>query len=222
MLAIFDIDGTLCDTQEVEGRCFVEAISRVTGVRLETLDWTVYDEPTSSGIVREVLKGDPDLIEKERAVEKEFVRLLELEQPKHPADFSPLPGAVEFIERLQRDERWTVGIATGGFALEAAFKLRCCGIAIQEFPHATSSDTPRRRDIIPLCAKRAGVELNKVVYFGDAPWDVKVTTALKLPLIGIGRRVRELRALGVVKSYRDYSDQQAVLEGLSQLHESGR
>jgi hypothetical protein len=36
LLSIFDI----CDTQEVEGRCYALAIERVTGLSLDTLDWS--------------------------------------------------------------------------------------------------------------------------------------------------------------------------------------
>ena len=36
MLAIFDNDGTICDTQEVEGTCYAQAIARVTGLSLST------------------------------------------------------------------------------------------------------------------------------------------------------------------------------------------
>jgi len=35
------------------------AIERVTGRSLATLDWTAYDEPTSSTIVRGLLHEDP-------------------------------------------------------------------------------------------------------------------------------------------------------------------
>src|SRR6185503_21115975 len=77
MLAIFDIDGTICDTQEVEGVCYARAIERVTGRPLSTLDWTAYDEPTSSAIVRDLLVGDSAAERKEEEIKAEFVRLLE-------------------------------------------------------------------------------------------------------------------------------------------------
>ena len=60
MLAIFDNDGTICDTQDVEGVCYARAIETVTGRSLATLDWSTYDEPTSTAIVRDLLAGIPD------------------------------------------------------------------------------------------------------------------------------------------------------------------
>jgi len=214
VLAVFDNDGTICDTQNAEGACFARAIERVTGRSLATLDWGAYQEPTSNGIVCGLLTGEPEAEPKIEAIENEFVRLLEEAKLKFPADFSPLVGAVQFIERLKREAVCSVAIATGCFASSARFKLRCCGIALEDFPHATSSDTPRRRDIIPLAAARAGFPVSSVVYFGDAPWDVRVSRVLEIPMIGIGRGFEQLRALGVQHVFRDYSDADAIIRVL--------
>ncbi len=217
MLAVFDNDGTICDTQEVEGQCYAAAIERVTGKSLATLDWTTYAEPTSTAIIDGLLAGEPAAATKAKEIEREFLRLLEAERPKFPGDFSPLAGAVEFIERLTEEEICPVAIATGCFASSAKFKLRCCGINLEDFPHATSSDTPRRRDIIPLAASRAGFPLSAVVYFGDAPWDVRVSGLLGIPMIGIGRRIEQLRALGVKYVFRDYSEADAIIRVLRDM-----
>ncbi len=217
MLAVFDNDGTICDTQEVEGACYARAIERVTGRSLSTLDWTTYEEPTSSAIVRDLLGDDPSAPAKEEEVKREFVRLLEEERPKFPGDFAPVAGAVRFIERLKEENICSVAIATGCFDTSAKFKLRCCGITLDDFPHATSSDTPRRRDIIPLAAARAGFGVSSVVYFGDAPWDARVSRILGIPMIGIGRRIERLRYLGVQYVFRDYSDADSIIGVLKEL-----
>ncbi|MBL9214397.1 MAG: haloacid dehalogenase-like hydrolase [Opitutaceae bacterium] len=217
LLAVFDNDGTICDTQEVEGPCYAKAIERVTGRSLATMDWTTYEEPTSSAIVRDLLAGDPAALVKEEAIEREFVRLLEQERPMFPGDFTPLSGAVQFITRLKEESICSVAIATGCFGSSARFKLLCCGITLDDFPHATSSDTPRRRDIIPLAASRAGFPVSSVVYFGDAPWDVRVSGILGVPMIGIGRRWERLRDLGIQHVFRDYSDADAIIRVLLDL-----
>lgn len=217
MLAIFDNDGTICDTQNVEGDCFAAAIKNVLGISLATLDWTHYPEPTSSAIVRELLSGDDKVLVKEEKIKQEFLRLLKEEQPKFPNDFTPLSGAVEFINQLKEGKIFSVAIATGGFDSEAAFKLQCCGIVLDDFPHATSSDTPRRKDIIALAAERAGSDISAAVYFGDSPWDVHVSRSLAIPMIGIGRRIGELKALGVQHTFRDYSDVNAILQALDNI-----
>jgi len=210
MLAIFDIDGTICDTQSVEDRCFAQAFEEVFEFPLETVDWTKFEEPTSSGIVRSLCSDLPDIEVKELVFRDRFVDLLKQEQPLFPGDFTPLPGAMEFIEQLTRDPSVTVAFATGCFDTEAEFKLECCGITIADYPHATSSDTPRRRDIIPLAANRAGIDLSSAIYFGDAPWDVKACEAINIPMIGIGRRIEELGNLGLSVTFPNYLAAQTV------------
>ncbi len=216
MLAVFDNDGTICDTQEVEGRCYALAIERVTGLSLATHDWSVYAEPTSSAIVREILAGDVALKEKEEQIKQEFCRLLRDEFPKYPGDFAPIFGAVKFIAQLQK-HGIRVAIATGGFDIEAQLKLQCCGIDLAGFPRATSSDVPRRSDIIALAVARAGVDLASAVYFGDAPWDIKVCAELGIHMIGIGRRHEQLRSLGVQHTFRDYSEPDKIMNALREL-----
>ena len=220
-LAVFDNDGTICDSQEVEGRCYAEAILRVTGKSLSTLDWENYEEPTSSCMVRDLLAGESQsaALVLELAVEEEFVRLLRLERPLFPGDFTPLPGAVEFLRRLESAGHCRTAIATGCFAKSARFKLQCCGIDLDSLPFASSSDAPRRRDILPLAAKRAGFDPHQVIYFGDAPWDVKVCQHLGIPMIGIGRRTEQLQALGVKHVFRDYTQSGAILDAMSQIIE---
>ncbi len=213
-LVIFDIDGTVCDTQDVEGRCYAQAFKEVFGVSLDTLDWAAFDEPTSSGIVRSVIGSSAEIESKEVVFRDRFVDLLRAEKPKFPGDFSPIAGAVELISQLSADSAVTVAFATGGYDTEAEFKLECCGIDMQQFPHATSSDTPRRRDIIPLAAKRSGYELSSAVYFGDAPWDVQACERLGIPMIGIGRRSEELRELGLNLVFRDFSNPEEVRRGI--------
>jgi beta-phosphoglucomutase-like phosphatase (HAD superfamily) len=216
MLVIFDNDGTICDTQEVEGRCYALAIQRVTGLSISTADWSKYDEPTSTAIVRQLLAGDAELTEKEGQIKSEFCDLLQRERSLFPGDFSSIHGALEFIARLRADGT-RVAIATGGFDTEARFKLECCGIALDTYPHATSSDTSRRGDIIALAARRAGCEICSAVYFGDGPWDVRACTRLGIPMIGIGRRHEQLRSLGVQNTFRDYSEPERIVDALREI-----
>lgn len=210
MLAIFDIDGTVCDTQDVEGRCYAQALEEVCGFSIDTIEWSSFEEPTSSGIVRAILGDDPNRIAKECEVRDRFVGLLQEEQPKYPDDFSPINGAIDFVVNLSACDGVSVAFATGGFDTEVAFKLKCCGLDLSDFPHATSSDTPGRREIIPLAAKRSGFDLRTAVYFGDAPWDVKVANLLSLPMIGIGRRIDMLQQLGVRHAFRDFTQPDIV------------
>lgn len=221
MLAIFDIDGTLCDSEGVDTDCYARAIGRVTGRSLSSLDWSAYAECTATAIIREMFAGDGAPGDKEDEIERVFVGLLKEEKSKFPGTFLPLNGAVRFLERLGSEGICPVAIATGCFCSSARFKLRSCGIALDDYPHATSSDTPRRADILSLAASRAGVDLSSAVYFGDGPWDVRASASLGIPLIGIGRGCERLRELGVRHAFPDYADGDAIIRALKSYSRQG-
>jgi beta-phosphoglucomutase-like phosphatase (HAD superfamily) len=189
----------------------------VTGRPLASVDWAAYKEPTCSAIVRELLAGDAKAEEKEEKIRIEFCRLLKEEQPKFPGDFSPIAGAIEFMDRLAREKICSVAISTGCFADSAAFKLECCGIRLDRFPHATASDTERRKDIISMAARRAGFDLSSAIYFADGPWDVRASAELGIPMIGIGRRWKRLHDLGVRYAFRDYSNPDEIIEAMNNV-----
>jgi len=101
--------------------------------------------------------------------------------------------------------------------MKPRFKLACCGIDMDDFPYATSSDTPRRRDILALAATRAGASLRDAIYFADAPWDLAVSRALAVPMVGVGRRIEELTASGLDYTFADYQDQDGILNSLTSI-----
>ena len=214
VLAVFDIDGTLCDTQGSDGFCFGRAVESVMGRPFAAQDWTTFEEPTGGAILRDLLADDPDAVGKEIAIKTEFLRLLEEQRRLCPSEFMPIPGASAFIDRLRCGAICEVAIATGCFDISASFKLRCCGLDLTGFPHATSSDTPRRQDIIRLAASRAGFALSSIVHFGDGPWDVKATRAVGVPMIGLGRGYTKLHSLGVENVFRDYTDADSIISVL--------
>lgn len=217
MLALFDIDGTVIDTQAAEGECYARALLEVTGLSLPTLDWTKYVDATSSGIFREIVRGRNELGTLESRFKNRFLELLHEVRPHRPQDFRPVSGSVEFLERLKRDEGCKVAFATGGFDTEARFKLACCGIELDDYPHATSSDCCSRTEIMRLAIKRAGEEPAAAVYFGDGLWDVTASEALSIPMIGIGRKVDRLVALTEWRRFRDYSDPDGIVRAMNRI-----
>lgn len=216
MLIVFDMDGTLCDSHVVEERCFASALEETLDLKLETLDWQQYPEASATGIVRALMDNRPDTEELERKVADRYISLLKRECSVHPEEFSPLSGAIEFIDRLKRKSHG-IAIATGCFYASAKFKLACCGIDLDSLPHATSNDQARRSDFIALAVERAGYGLGDAIYIGDAPWDVHATNQLGIPFIGVGRRIDRLRELGTVHVFRDYSNSEAIFAAIDAI-----
>ncbi|MEM7674319.1 MAG: HAD hydrolase-like protein [Verrucomicrobiota bacterium] len=214
MLAIFDIDGTLCDSSEDEVKPFVQSIFEVTGIQLEDADWTRFKHPTSSGVVDELLKNDPEREYKTLAIENRFVQLMEDFLEDIPESFSPVQGAPRFIDYLLKNTAYEVAIATGCFKSEAAFKLDCIGMDIEKFTYATSSDFSSREKVLRLVAKRAGHPLSSVVYFGDASWDIQASQNIGIPLIGIGSNEELFAEHERIPHFPDFSEPERVLKAL--------
>ena len=54
-LVIFDIDGTLTDTVEVDDRCFLRALEVALSLDQVSDDWAAYPDVTDAGMVAEAL-----------------------------------------------------------------------------------------------------------------------------------------------------------------------
>ena len=117
----------------------------------------------------------------------------------HGADaqaFAPRSGVPELLAHLESQPGVGVAIATGDWLETISFKLGASGLDVSRYPMATSSDRPRRPDIIRLAAQRAGRDLADVVYVGDGVWDLKACQELGVPFIGTGSRPHLLKDAG--------------------------
>ncbi len=208
MLIIFDIDGTLCDTREVDARCHVEAFESVTGRSLATVDWSLYPEATSAAIVHELLSelGITNAVATEQRILDEFITRLEAEARRKPALFQPADGALSLFEDLRRREDYKVAIATGDWHESAKLKLRLSGFKTDDVPFASSSDTRRRADIISLAALRAGYAVSNAVYVGDGLWDIKAARELGMRFVGVGTGHELLRQHGASRVLASFAD----------------
>jgi phosphoglycolate phosphatase-like HAD superfamily hydrolase len=215
MLIIFDIDGTLCDTHEVDAVCYAEAIEHVTDRSLSTVDWASYPEATNAAIAQDFLRegGEQDTGLRERQIQDEFVRRLEEKGRINPDLFRPIDGAPEIIDDLRRNS-YSIAIATGCWHESAHTKLRLAGFDVRGIPFASSSDTRRRPDIIALAAARAGCAVSDAIYVGDGVWDVKAARELGMRFIGIGRRHELLREHGVRRVLASFRDEKAFFDAL--------
>src|SRR4051812_448478 len=218
-LAIFDLDGTLTDTNAVDGECYLEAASTELGLTLNS-DWSSYQHCTDAGIAREALAsffGRPaDGLEIDRWRER-FVALLRDRLAEDPSRFSAIPGAPALLARLL-EEDWHLCIATGGWGSSAELKRRAAGL-LETVP-IFSSDLHHTREGILEIAIRRMRELNgvasydRIVSLGDGVWDVSAAAALRLPFVGVGRgeRADRLRAAGARVVLGDFTDLAATLE----------
>src|SRR5262245_32181119 len=97
-LLVFDLDGTLTRTNEVDTECFVQALSDVLQIEKINTNWEEYEHTTDLGclqqVVRERFNRDVDPHETSRLIDH-FLNLL---RTRHSVDsilFEQIPGAAD-------------------------------------------------------------------------------------------------------------------------------
>jgi phosphoglycolate phosphatase-like HAD superfamily hydrolase len=198
MLVIFDVDGTLLGGEAADWRAFDTAIESVLEYAVDETFFSGLPEITAQAIAEAAIRasGAPSGRGFEERIRDEYLRGLRLAHSSDPLTFQPRAGVRELLAHLASLPGIEVALATGDWHSTIAFKLAAAGLDISTFPLATSSDTPRRADIIRLAAGRAGLPLSLAVYVGDGVWDLRACRELEIPFIGTGERTDRLAESG--------------------------
>ncbi|WP_027856049.1 HAD family hydrolase [Marinobacterium jannaschii] len=208
-LVMFDIDGTLVQSTGQDVSHFTGAVHDVLGVHIST-DWRDYQHVTDSGILRQVLQQTvPRKVHGlfYRRIRQRFIDRLKWQLKHEPSLTPPIPGAGQFIERLEQRDDVTIAIATGGWLETAILKMQAAGIYCRDRYLASSSDDYDRTRIMRIAEQRAlsGRRPLSRTYFGDGEWDREACQRLCYDFIAIGNRVDHQVA------FSDFSDPNAIL-----------
>src|SRR5258708_39148859 len=119
-LAIFDIDGTLTETDHVDNICFVQALADALAITGISTDWAGYPHTTDSAITfhvfQERFNRSPEEVELVK-FKTRFVSLLEDYRIKDSSLFAEIVGASFMLRRLNQESEWRVAIASVGWAV---------------------------------------------------------------------------------------------------------
>ena len=218
-LALFDIDGTLTETNEVDNECFVKALLASHQITDIETDWTKYNHVTDSGIVSEIfnqrLGRSPN--EKDFLTFKScFIENLNDFASKDETLFAEVSNAKAMLENLKLEKDWAIALATGCFYDSAKLKLEKAKIDIKDFPIGTADDAISREEILQAAIEKSlkqygQTKFEKIVSIGDGVWDVRTANNLDLDFVGIasGKRAEVLREEGanyIIKDFRDYEN----------------
>ncbi len=217
-LAIFDIDGTLTDTNSVDDQCFIEAMAQAHNITQIDTNWSAYPHTTDSAITLHIFQeklGRAPQTEEVTTFKECFVNLLEAQHESAQAQFGEIYGAAAALKRMRHESGWAVAIATGCWKSSAMLKLKAALIEIDWIPAAYAEDGLSREEILEAAASRALKQqgqrsFEKIVSIGDGLWDVRAARSLKFAFLGIGygeaeARLRQAGASHVIKDFADYS-----------------
>ncbi len=220
---VFDIDGTLTETTHVDELHFIRAVRDVLP-QYELDSFRAFTEFTDTAILGAicVALGEEDYASIEAAVHARFLEGLERAAVAEPEAFATVAGGAEIFDHA-RGAGWVPAVATGGWRSSAELKLATAGIPMSGVPLVTSSEHPRRVEIIEAAVSRAvrDGQATEVVYVGDGVWDVRACRELGIGFLGRAHRPearRRLTEAGARVVIDDFRDPHRVLELAAEGH----
>ena len=207
-LVLFDVDGTLVESEDFDGVLYAQAIRNVLKIDVDQ-DWSGYRHQTDSGILNEVLERNRTELDRSvvrASVKREFVTLVAAYLADRGNRLTEVPGARAFVDRLSAHPAFQVAVATGGWKETAAMKLRAVGLDPDALNVASGSDAESRVEIMRIAARRAlaGRRVDRKTYFGNRPWDRDASRQLDWDFVGIGPDVEH------TTRFNDFLDHESI------------
>ena len=230
-LAIFDIDGTLTNTNTVDDECFVKALAKAHAITEINTDWAAYNHTTDSGITQQIFQDQFDRDPEDAELEKFkscFVDMLSKQYESNASGFAQIEGASITLDKLKRDSAWAIAIATGCWRESAMLKLRAAKIDIDGIPGAFAEDGLSREEILQSAVSQSLVQhrvssFAKTVSVGDGLWDVRTARRLRFGFLGIGcgESAALLNRAGAKHVIEDFTDYHQVISILNRAEIPG-
>ncbi|MCH8865791.1 MAG: HAD family hydrolase [Proteobacteria bacterium] len=199
---VFDIDGTLLDSNSVDDDLYRSSLRHVLGPVRFREEISDYDFVSDSGILWQVLADNDLMISPDPTPEiiEYFVNALQ-DHISENGGFREVPGARKFFESLRSSQDHYVAIATGGWSASAILKLRSAGFDLDGLQLSASDNEHDRTAIMRSALDREKSEYESVTYYGDGPWDRDACISLGWNFVPVGREIGGLETyhnLGVV------------------------
>lgn len=224
ILLIFDVDGTLVQsTGKADSLCFASTYEQIYGKPFPTIDWQRYPHVTDTTIFQTVIQqhfkraADPQEMFDFETVYVESLRKNRITKPNY---FFEIPGARALVHHLLAQPDYLLAVATGGWRRSAHVKMQHVGIPSQAFLVSGADGKVTREAIIEEVleyAHKIESRFQKIVYVGDAIWDVATTRNLQMDFVGIRRNndLEVLARLGATQVLPDFLDQHAFLQAIA-------
>ena len=125
------------------------------------------------------------------------------------------------LDLLHEDDRFVIGIGTGGWKRPQLVKLEHVGILLDQVYDSYADHKVTREEILQesIDAARRDHTIDQVIYLGDAIWDFHTTQNMNLPLIGVRHEgdTEFFTDLGVEHVITDFMDVKGFLGMVEQV-----
>ncbi|MFF5139930.1 HAD family hydrolase [Streptomyces sp. NPDC013157] len=203
--AVFDVDGTLVDTNHLHVTTWWEAF-RQAGHRV-TMNAVHHSVGLGSGDLIAHLLGE----DRDRSQDDELNATHTALYGQFFDRLAPLPGAGELLRRLHRDG-WRVVLATSASGPELAALRRAIDADDVIAGTASADDVARGKpapEPVEHALELAGVPADRAVFVGDTVWDMRAGTKAGVRCVGVlcgGIPRSDLVAAGAEEIYADPAD----------------
>ncbi len=186
---IFDVDGVIADTEEVNARVSIKVFEDLFGVR------GVKREDFEAGLGRgaeEYVKAaarvhglqlTEEQVEKATQLRQEYFLNVLSEEP-----LPPFPGVLELMEKAMQSRDFRVAVATSGTLEKSRAVLKSANIPFERMVYITGSDVKNKKphpELFLFAAERMGVESANCVVIEDAPNGVQAAKAAGAKCIAV-------------------------------------
>jgi len=177
---IFDVDGTLVNSNDAQAKSWVEALKEfgysVPYEKVRPLIGMGGDKvlPETIGVQKDSEKGKQ--ISKRRS---------EIFKEKYLPTIQAFPGAQELLNRM-REQGLKLAIASSAQPDELRSLLQIVGAADLIEDKTSSEDAKRSKpdpDIMQVTLKKVGYPPNEVVMIGDTPYDIEAASKVGVATI---------------------------------------
>ncbi len=226
-LVLFDIDGTILLTAGAGRRAITTAIREELGDGAPVREIR-FDGKTDPQIVAELFQasGQGPVLPADRvaAICRRYVELLADELQRPTTRTTLMPGILELLDRLEREDEVMLGLLTGNIEAGARLKLQAAGIDPNRFRvGAYGSDAAQRAELPPIAVRRATRLLGRapsgseVVIIGDTPADISCGQCIDARAVAVatgGYSLAELRACRPFAAFEDLQDTDQVVSSI--------
>ena len=228
-LILFDLDGTLLHSEKNDSRSFAETYEELYGRPFPSIDWLKYPHVTDTTILQSVVGEHFErecVWEEVEVFQENYIARMERKRAEDASPYREVPNAKATIERLLEDPQFEVGIATGGWREPALFKLQHLSFPVNDLPLVGADRKDTREDILGeaiAIVRQSEPLVKRVVYIGDALWDVRTTRSMDISFVGIRVRgdVELLKREGVEYVFQDFTDYDSFVEAVHQAEPPG-